>query len=266
MQSNQAWPLVDIHAHVLPGVDDGPRNAAQTRALLGMAKDVGIVTVVATPHLKQDLDARYQEVVARGIAVASPECALAQIELVSGFEVLVQPSVIYRVDAGDQLCLNGSRYMLVELPFEQWPLFTESVLFELETSGIRPILAHPERYVEAIADPSKIFALAERGVLMQVTWASLTGVLGKGPLKLARKMIEANIVDIVATDAHSDGRRLASVPEAVAVLNDWVGPDRAYQMAVSNPAAVIADHEIAVPIVPAASESSGHSTKRWKFW
>lgn len=258
------WPLTDLHAHILAGVDDGPRTRIETANLLRTARSLGITTMVATPHLKRQLDPGYGRLVEAARMESATVADEEGMQLEQGYEVLILPDLPQRIDRGEALSLAGTRYMLVELPFEQWPLYTDAVLFELETRGIRPILAHPERYLPAIDDPALVLDLAEKGVLMQVTWSSLTGVSGKGARKLAQDLIERNLVDIMATDAHSVGRRLKAVPAGLATLIDWVGEERAWEMAVANPLAILNDDDLppASVIEPAAHRDHA-KVRRW---
>ncbi len=258
------WPLTDLHAHIIAGVDDGPRTDADTANLLRAARSLGITTMVATPHLKHGLDAGYARKIDEARIQAEIIAAAEGMQLEQGFEVLILPDLPRRIDAGEKLTLADTRTMLVELPFEQWPLYTDAVLFELETRGIRPLMAHPERYLPAIDDPSLVLELADKGVAMQVTWSSLTGVSGKGARNLAHMLIERNLVDVMATDAHSVGRRLKAIPEALSTLIGWVGEKRAWEMAVANPLAILNDDELLPP--SPIEPSSGATTPKGKRW
>jgi protein-tyrosine phosphatase len=244
--------VIDLHSHVLPEIDDGAESLAQTEAMLDSWRTHGFTDVAATPHLNGPLSREYQERVdATRVGLVSIAAARG-ITLHRGFEIMLTPDVPRRLASGEPITLDGQCAVLVEVPFNQWPLHTESTLFSLQTAGYLPILAHPERYTEVQRRPELAVQLAERGVILQVTYGSLAGIFGREVRRTAEAIVEANAAGIMATDAHNPGRRLASVDDGLARLTSLVGPDRAMQLTVDAPRALLQGHAppAPLPLVP----------------
>jgi protein-tyrosine phosphatase len=251
--------VIDLHSHVLPEIDDGAESLAQAEAMLDAWQARGFTDVAATPHLKGPLIREYQERVDATRVELVRIAAERGITLHRGFEIMLTPDVPERLARGEPITLDGQRAVLVEVPFHQWPLHTESTLFSLQTAGYLPILAHPERYAEVQRRPDLAVQLAERGVILQVTYGSLAGIFGREVRHTAEALVEANAAGIMATDAHTPGRRLKSVGDGLARLIELVGPDRAAQLTTDAPLALLQGHAppTSLPLSPA------HRGFRW---
>jgi protein-tyrosine phosphatase len=181
---------------------------------------LGFTRVVATPHLMEPLGFDYQVRVQAALERLRPIASEFGIELELGYEHMVDPGLAGRLSRGEPSTLAGSMAVLVELPLLGWNYEADRHLFDLEQSGYRPILAHPERYVEVHRRPELVMALAARGVVLQITIASLAGVYGRETRNSARNLIDLAIESdahvVLATDAHSLGRRLTDVPAGLA--------------------------------------------------
>ncbi len=233
--------MIDLHLHILPDVDDGPGTLDESRDMLRLATSFGFSTLVATPHLQSRISDDYLELVDEAYAQLRPHADASGIELKRGFEVRIDPGLPAWLRAGDPVALGSSHTVLVELPFSGWPTFTEHVLFEVQAAGFTPLLAHPERYTAAMEDPDLLLNLHERGVLFQVTTGSVSGLFGRGAKTLSELLLRRGAVDILASDAHSAGRRFVSVTEGLARATELVGEQRVRELTVLNPAALLAD-------------------------
>jgi protein-tyrosine phosphatase len=204
--------MIDLHLHILPGVDDGPPNLREATAMLDWMAGVGYSQLVATPHLMEPLSPVYAEVVTSTFRQVAPLAHERGIVLHTGFEHMVAKDLPQRLAAGEPSTLAGSRAVLMEVPFVGWDYSADRVLYDLQKQGFRPILAHPERYIEALARPELVQALAERGVILQLTLAALAGTYGSPVRDLARRLLswslDSSLPFLLATDAHSSGRRL----------------------------------------------------------
>ncbi|HBY94074.1 MAG TPA: hypothetical protein DEP84_08950, partial [Chloroflexi bacterium] len=203
--------MIDLHCHILPAVDDGPPDWKTSLEMVRIAAEDGITVMAATPH-----DVGWQGPKPPRILVPFLVAQLNRrvrqagldIKVVAGMEALIDPGLAARVDAGTVLRLSSSRYVLVELPFSLWPQFTEAALFQLQVRGYRPILAHVERYQAVQAQPERLMDLVSRGIMLQVTGHSLTGLFGKDVRATAEQLLEANLVHLLASDCHTPrGRR-----------------------------------------------------------
>lgn len=202
---------VDIHSHVLPGIDDGaPDLETSLRLLQGMAR-IGFRSVVTTPHIISDLypnnpgsiQAAYDALSrAAGIPSGMTLRYAAEYMLDEGFRV--------GEDESPLLSLGDSAYVLLETPFLQASIGFEAQLFEIQNKGYLPVLAHPERYHYLFGKPQRYEDLKNRGCRFQVNLLSLKGYYGIKERDAARWLLEADMVDFLATDLHHD-RHLQSL-------------------------------------------------------
>jgi protein-tyrosine phosphatase len=236
--------MIDLHLHVLPAVDDGAAGGDESREMLSWWAGLGFTDLVTTPHLYDTLDERYWKSVERAFGEARLWAEEVGITLHQGFESMLTPRLAWQLEAGDPRTLGSSRAVLIELPFFQWPGFTESSLFDVQAAGYRPILAHPERYSAVQDDTDKALGLAERGVILQVTHGSLTGALGKRPKRVAERLLEEEIPVILASDAHSTGHRLRSIEDGLRRAEALVGEQRTRDMSLAFPRALLFDEPL----------------------
>jgi protein-tyrosine phosphatase len=254
---------VDIHAHVLYGIDDGPTERADSEEMLRTAADSGTSTIVATPHLRSDFpDVHVGELAARGDELRAwiADQGL-EIELVNGGEV----GLVWALDADDEalrLVSFGQRGddLLIETPTTTVGI--ESLLYQVRTRGFRVTLAHPERSREFQRDASALEALVERGILLQVNADGLLGDARKSPTaRLAQWLCVDGLVHALASDSHraEQWRPVSVMPEGVAAAAELVGAERAEWMAVDSPAAIVAGRPLpeAPPVV---------SQQRARWW
>lgn len=234
-------PPVDLHLHLLPNVDDGPSRLDECEAMLRFFGQLGVKRLAATPHLHGALDERERSLVERGLEAIAPLAHEVGISVTPGFEVLLTPDVPRRLADGEPIGYAGTNAVLVELPFEFWPEQSASTIFEIQTVEFQPVLAHPERYVAAQQHPEKVLELGERGVIMQVTYASLAGVNGRSARSLGEQIVRECPRVILATDAHGNGTRLRAFEAGLARATEIVGPVRAAQLAAANPASILAN-------------------------
>src|SRR5437762_7178060 len=168
--------MIDIHIHILPDFDDGPADMETSIGMGQIAAAEGFTGMIATSHGdeaslegRRMLEARLQDV-----RQAWANAGL-NIRLELGVEVFLRPTTLDQLKFGHLWSLASSGYLLVEVPYQPWPPYADETLFALQLAGYVPILAHPERYTAIQADPNKMYALAQRGILAQVTAAALTG-------------------------------------------------------------------------------------------
>lgn len=239
--------MIDLHLHLLPGVDDGSPDLDTTRRMLGRARGLGFERLIATPHLPAPLTPSYAASVRSALDDTRPLASALGIALGLGFEVPLVPDLPARLTSGEPVTLARSKTVLVDLPFVGWPTYVEDVLFDLQAAGFRPLLAHPERYPDVQRDPARAARLAARGVLLQVTTGSLTGLFGRRAQAAAEALLCAGAVHVLATDAHSAGHRFVSVEEGLRHAEALVGPEGVARLVHDNPAALLADEPLPAP-------------------
>jgi protein-tyrosine phosphatase len=234
--------VIDLHSHVLHGLDDGAASLEESLDIARAAVEDGITGLAATPHVRDDYPT---SVAAMGAAVAELRAALAAgpipLELHTGGEVALDRLRLLPADELRGFALAGSRYLLVEFPYHGWPLDLAMRLFELQAAGLVPVLAHPERNADVMAAPERLEELVASGALVQVTAASLDGRLGRRTQRSGLELVRRGLAHLVASDAHAPWLRAIGMSAAAAA----VGDDRmAQRLTVDVPAAIVADREI----------------------
>jgi protein-tyrosine phosphatase len=201
--------IVDIHSHVLPGVDDGAVSVDETIAMLRIAYDAGTRRIVATPHMfhalfhnndfVQILD-RFEQLKSELKSCQDAFPFLQDMQLYSGAENFASPEFLTALDQGCVLTLNGSRYLLIEfppaLPFVQMQTFIKKVL----STDYTPIIAHPERYGVIQKDPLRVEQFQQTGSVIQVNADSIRGGSGSRAKQCSRSLLQAGLVDVIASD------------------------------------------------------------------
>ena len=235
--------MLDLHCHMLPGIDDGAPDLATALGMARMAFDDGIRTVACTPHIYPGM----YDNTAPGIraAIADFQSKLDEagigLKLVEGADVHLDTDLAGAIRADRVPTLAGSRYLLLEPPHHVAPPGFESRVFELMTAGITPVITHPER-LSWVEDHYDLFLrLVDRGAWMQVTAGALTGRHGRRPKYWGERFVGEGKTHLIATDAHDTRRRpplLAEGREAAAKL---VGSDEATHLVVTRPAGIVAN-------------------------
>ena len=238
----QGFGFVDLHAHVLPGVDDGPEDWDQAVEMLKRAAQGGTSIVVATPH--GDARRRWDKVNTLRSLCDELNKALEQeqvaLSLVLGMETGMELDLVEQVEKGESLTINNSRYILVEPPFSQLPLFWEEALFRLQLGGLQPILAHPERQNQVQAKPDLIAGVVDRGVMVQVTAGSVAGKFGPKAKKTAEYLLKNQLVDVLASDCHTvGGSRSPDMAEGFQAAVKLVGRESAERMVSVLPLKIV---------------------------
>ena len=257
--------MYDLHAHILPGVDDGAQTEDDTLKMARVAADSGTKVILATPH-RRDVTQRSSVDYVRGlldrmngkIAELGIDLSLRQ-----GMENHLDLDLPDEVSSGRAIGINGSRYMLVEMPFFGRPNYIEEVMFQLQVMGVTPVLAHPERIEAFQRDVKLLETFVERGMLSQVTAGSITGHFGKRVRRFTHTLLRTGLVHVIASDTHfATGPRsptlLPGVEEATRVLP----AERVQAMVVDTPQAILNDLPVDVP----PPQGQARSRRRWQFW
>ncbi|WP_306642081.1 tyrosine-protein phosphatase [Sanyastnella coralliicola] len=216
---------VDMHSHLIPGIDDGSPDMRTTLDLLRRFEKAGYKKVITTPHIMSDYYRNTSAIIRSGLERVKEHAAKAEInlELDAAAEYYLDEHFDKLIEAEDVLTF-GNKNVLFELPFMAEPDMLKSTLFKLQMAGYRPILAHPERYPYWHKEPQKIRDLADRDILLQVNIGSFTGTYSPGVQKAAEWMVKENLVDFISTDCHHHGhldlldqaRRLPSIHDVMA--------------------------------------------------
>ena len=196
--------MIDIHCHILPGLDDGPSNEEDSLELARAAVASGTRAIVATPHIRSDhpfAHERIEELAARLRERLAAEGI--ELELLTGGEVALSELDLIDESRLRELALGSGDCVLVESPYGQVGELLEGMLADLRRRGFRPVLAHPERCPAFQEDPARLARLVEKGVLTSITATSMAGHFGKPARRLCVQMLKDGLVHDVASDAHS---------------------------------------------------------------
>jgi len=238
--------MFDLHAHILPGLDDGSRNEEMSLAMVLTANGTGTRQIVATPHVMDgtwrllwgDIITGCRELQSRVLA------AKINLSILPGAEVTLYPDVVDLITGPGPYCINAGRYMLVELPPSAIPLYADDFLFILQIRGVTPIVVHPERHPEIRNDHSILERWIGRGILVQINGQSLTGQMGEKVKTLAETLLKRNMVHCIGSDAHNNLSRSPDLSVARKRIRELVGPQKAEQILSENPDYIINSRDI----------------------
>jgi protein-tyrosine phosphatase len=233
-------PLVDIHCHLLPAIDDGAANLDEAVAMARMAVEDGIQTVIATPHQLGNFPENQGDDIRQRVFALQEQLDSRQIplQILAGGDVRIEDGMVEAIRSGEVVTLaDRRRHVLLELPHEFY-FSLEPVLTQLAGQEISGILSHPERNQGILRQPAVLGSLVEAGCLMQVTAGSLCGTFGKASKKLACQMVCDGLVHFVATDAHGIRVRRPRLSRAFRRVVKLVGREAAEVLFCDNPARV----------------------------
>ena len=214
--------MINLHSHILPGIDDGPATLEESLEIARLAAADGVRLIAATPHVRDDspTDPSTMERLVAELRAAIQHEGIP-IELRPGGEIAID--WLERLSDHDlrRFGLGGSpRYLLVEFPYTGWPLSLHEWVFRLVAKEITPIIAHPERNAEVQSDPEELRPLVDAGALIQVTAAALDGRIGRASQAAGLELIRRGLAHVLASDAHTAYIREAGLGAAVAVIGD----------------------------------------------
>jgi protein-tyrosine phosphatase len=259
--------MIDCHTHLLPGLDDGAVSWEQALALARLARAKNTEAVVLTPHyLTGVYQATKKEIIAQvGVFRAKLREAQIPLEVYCGQEVYLAPDLARLLHEEVLLTINdGGRYLLTELPMAEIPAFAEDVLFQLMLQGVTPILAHPERNRQISQNPTWLYQVVSRGVLVQVNSGSLTGRFGNTIKKTALILVAHRLVHLIGSDAHDSGHRPPGLTGAVQCLRQITDDRMVDRLTLEFPRLILEGK--ALPEISPIPLKRRNFLRRWKFF
>jgi protein-tyrosine phosphatase len=234
--------MIDLHSHILPGLDDGVRTVEESVELAREAAASGIEAIAGTPHVRHDWPTT-PEAMERAHAEVEAAVAAAGLEIrvLRGGELALE-ELDRPLEELRRFGLGGNpAVLLVETPYYGWPLDVEERLFRLRSAGILPLLAHPERNAEVQADPERVARLVRAGALVQITAASLDGRGGKRARATGLQLVADGLAHVVASDAHAPSVRKGGLDSVAGAVGD---ASLAHWLTHDVPAALVAGTEL----------------------
>jgi len=250
--------VIDLHCHILPGIDDGATDLAMALDMARAFVADGVTMVACTPHILPGLyhnngpqiraavQALQSELDSQGIA----------LQLTTGADVHIVPDLVAGLRSGHLLSLADSRYVLVEPPHHVAPPRLDDLFFQLIVAGYVPILTHPERLSWIKSHYAAIQELGRAGTWMQITAGSLSGAFGKTAQYWAERMLDDGLVHILATDAHDTRRRPPNLGGGRALAAKRVGEVEAEHLVVTRPLGIVKNQMSSSLPMPASAVAS----------
>jgi protein-tyrosine phosphatase len=235
--------MIDLHSHILPGIDDGARTLDESLDMLAEAARSGVVAMAATPHVRRDYPTT-------PIQMERTLRAVRRAVAAEKIPITVLPGGEIDLDALDKLeraersrfGLGGNpKYLLLEVPYRGWRLSLPLAVARLIAEGIRPVLAHPERNDEVQETPELLEPLVGAGALLQLTAGSVTGEHGSAARRTSFHLIESELAHLIGSDAHNPAFARAGVQAAAAALRD---PELALWLTSAIPRAIVGDEPL----------------------
>ncbi|ADC49382.1 capsular polysaccharide biosynthesis [Alkalihalophilus pseudofirmus OF4] len=224
--------MIDIHSHILPGLDDGPESMTSAVEMARKAVEQGITGMIATPHHQNGTYENHYEDILAAVHRFEDELRAHKIDLhiAPGQEVRLYGNIVADAAHSQLITLNQTNHLLIELPSDHVPSYTARYLYELQLQGIKPVIAHPERNREIAADSSKLYELIKNGALAQVTASSVAGRFGRNVKKLSMQLIEHELVHFVASDTHNNTNRPNELAKSFDVIEKEFGMGAVYTL------------------------------------
>ncbi len=218
--------MIDLHCHILSGIDDGAQTVTDSLAMAQQAVAEGIHTIVATPHHQNGKYVNERTSIIHQVKQLNDELEQHEIPLkvLPGQEVRLYGDLLEDYEAGKIVTLNETnKYIFIEFPSNHVPRYTEQLFYELRVKGMIPIIVHPERNAELIERPDKLYNLVNKGALTQVTAGSLLGKFGKKIKKFSLQLVEHNLTHMIASDAHNTTSRGFHLAESYELIEKEFG-------------------------------------------
>ena len=230
--------MYDLHAHILPGVDDGAKTIAESLDIARVAYKHGTRHILATPHRKDVTENWSIEHIDALIKSLNKEIKADGLNLTvyRGMENHLDLSLPEEIRNGRALPINDSKYILIELPFFGMPLYVEEVLHQIKAMDFIPVLVHPERIEMFQLNLDLLASFTDLGMLTQITAGSIVGTFGPEVKSLTLEILRRGLTDIIASDTHSPtGPRSPNLTAGLKRAEGFIGKEAASNMVTSNP-------------------------------
>lgn len=237
--------MIDIHSHVIPNVDDGARSVEETFNILKEAQEAGFTDVILTSHFLLN----YYETNAQELIFWKEKLQEVlkkqgtKINLHSGMEIYITNQMEELLENKKILTLANSRYMLIELPLATNVKYFDYVVYYLEAKGIKPIIAHPERYKCVQKDPDIVEEYIEKGCLIQCNYGSIVNLYGREAEKTIKILLKKNQVHFLGSDVHRENGTYLIILDAIKKIRKIIGENKINELTTINPKKILQNEE-----------------------
>lgn len=231
---------IDLHAHILPGLDDGADDIDESVMILQAAQDAGFGTIACTPHKIETIyDPDRKQIESALDELCSRIPAGSTCTLVAGAEYYLDDRFFTLLENNSLITIGGSKVLLVELPMMHLPPFADQYAFKIRLKGYVPLLAHPERYNDIIARPKRAAELVNMGFKLQANLGSFSGIYGRRIAKTAKNLAGHGLLSVVASDIHSMKYATDIYDKGIGVLRKVVGDSGVKELLITEPARLL---------------------------
>ncbi|MDU4934698.1 MAG: CpsB/CapC family capsule biosynthesis tyrosine phosphatase [Peptostreptococcaceae bacterium] len=258
--------MIDMHCHILPGIDDGASDLEEALEMARIAESEGIKKIVNTSHFHPEFKYTMGEELVEAINSFNVALKANKIDL----EVLIGNEIYYTDEIIEELhnlnfhTLNNSKYLLIEFSPMNVPKNLADVVYEVKLKGYIPVLAHVERYNNIIENPNIIYDCIKEGAIIQVNASSILGKHGKEIKKVSDILLDNNMIHIVASDAHGSERRRPQLREAYEFVKNKYSEETADNLFKNNQSLIIENKDIIIPRASMYEEKRGLFSKLFK--
>jgi protein-tyrosine phosphatase len=261
--------MIDLHCHILPGIDDGPKTLDESLEMARIFEQAGYSHVVATPHavpgttwmpkpeeIRGKLSELNQAIIKEGI----------KLKVLMGMEIALDPNIADLLDRGHVKPLAGTSYVLIEPPFQRLPLGWDQAVFNVLSHGFGVLLAHPERCAQLTSEPQLCDQLIESSVYFQVNWDSFLGHHGRTTQKMAIHLATKGFIHCLATDSHdARSRNAIQVRRTAESIEELIGPQNLHLISKANPVRVLRN-EALISMQKSENVAITPKKRKWMFW
>ncbi|GGA65074.1 tyrosine-protein phosphatase [Ornithinibacillus halotolerans] len=253
--------MIDVHCHILPNIDDGPSTLTESIQMARQAARLGIKRIVATPHQRHGNYINDTSTITKAVTQLNEELQNENIpvRILPGQEVTIYADLIDDIKSGRILPLNEqTKYVMIELPQDEVQIINiDHIIYQIQMAGYIPIITSPETHPMMEDNPNLLYRMVKNGALAQVAAPSIVGANGKKVQKLAQKLINANLIHCIGSNAHNSTKRGSLLKEAIEQLKKIDTP-KAFQLIHNNEVLVHGDDIT-------KNEPYRITTKRWLF-
>lgn len=236
--------MIDLHAHILPNIDDGAKSIEETYHLMEEARKVGFEAIVTTSHYIEGYDEVPNSERKKIIDTISQKVNSPILYL--GNEMYLSENIISLLKEQKGSTINGTNYLLFEMPLNAKTIGLEEVIYTLLQNKIIPILAHPERYISIQKNPQMVYELVEKGVLMQANYGSIIRQYGTKAQIIVSKLLQSNLIHFLGSDVHRQNSIYPKIPQILEKLKLLIGEQKLEELTTRNPKKVIENEKIVI--------------------
>lgn len=238
---------IDIHSHILYGIDDGSKSISESIQILKQQRELGFTDIILTPHyIENSKYCANNNEKAKLLKVLREELQKQNIDvnLYLGNEVYINNNMVELLNTNEIKTLNDSNYILIELPLCTTYKNALDIIYELKINGITPIIAHPERYEFVQKDITKIEEFIEEGALLQANYGSILGIYGNGSKKTIKKLLKKDLITFLGTDIHYQSSKIYNeMDKIMKKITKIIGKDKLEELISINPKKIIRNEE-----------------------